>query len=568
MLALLCSWLMMVLIFLAFGDMTSSLWHNISKKKDKYSFFDSFWLGICSTGVLLSVISIFSSINIYILALFISISIVYWIIKRKRLGALYETISTRLAGLPVWSKAALAISVAAIFLLASTTPLLYDEGLYHLQTMMWSEQYSVVPGLGNLHGRLAFNSNFLLLSTLFNYHPGFYPCFFSINSLSLFVFTTWLIVKISKSEYFVQKAMLSIIMLLCIFSFGIYLSSTSTDILAHILIIYILLSCIIEKNILQNKILMLVILPLFCITLKLSSALICLISVFALIYLIKNKEYKSLLILMGICAIIIIPWCTRFIILSGYLAYPFPAIDIFSFDWKMPIEQVLEEKNAAYAWPRIPNEDPIKVLNMPLTEWVPIWLKNQSFYNLTLYLLALISPIIVLVCNKALRRNSIFIVVWATAIFGYLFGFFTAPDPRFSFSFIICSAFIPYMFFFSQEEKSLMIKSFVKKIGFVIPSFIILSMILLTYMGYSQVKYYQEPNIPIYTLLYKPQSIDYKKNEKDSKFLEYNINNSTIYYPDNGNQCFDQCLPCMPYPNNKLEMRGERLNQGFKTKQN
>jgi len=39
---------------------------------------------------------------------------------------------------------------------------LYDSGLYHLSMIQWISTYPIVPGLGNLHGRFAFNNSFFL----------------------------------------------------------------------------------------------------------------------------------------------------------------------------------------------------------------------------------------------------------------------------------------------------------------------------------------------------------------------------------------------------------------------
>ena len=44
----------------------------------------------------------------------------------------------------------------------------YDTGLYHAQAIRWIEEYGVVPGLGNLHMRLAYNSAFMCLQALFS----------------------------------------------------------------------------------------------------------------------------------------------------------------------------------------------------------------------------------------------------------------------------------------------------------------------------------------------------------------------------------------------------------------
>jgi hypothetical protein len=37
-----------------------------------------------------------------------------------------------------------------------------DSGLYHFTSVRWATSYPIVPGLGNLHYRLAFNSSYFL----------------------------------------------------------------------------------------------------------------------------------------------------------------------------------------------------------------------------------------------------------------------------------------------------------------------------------------------------------------------------------------------------------------------
>jgi hypothetical protein len=63
--------------------------------------------------------------------------------------------------------------------ISTHTPGNPDTGLYHAQTIRWIETFPVVPGLGNLHSRLAYNSSWLTLNALFSfaflggqsYHP-------------------------------------------------------------------------------------------------------------------------------------------------------------------------------------------------------------------------------------------------------------------------------------------------------------------------------------------------------------------------------------------------------------
>ena len=64
------------------------------------------------------------------------------------------------------------LPLAALFLLfaygSSMGVIHYDTSLYHAQSIRWIEEYGIVPGLGNLHSRLAYNSASFCLSALYS----------------------------------------------------------------------------------------------------------------------------------------------------------------------------------------------------------------------------------------------------------------------------------------------------------------------------------------------------------------------------------------------------------------
>jgi hypothetical protein len=63
----------------------------------------------------------------------------------------------------------LALVIVSILEQATHQPSNPDSGIYHAQTIRWAETFPAVPGLGNLHGRLAFNSSWLALQALFSF---------------------------------------------------------------------------------------------------------------------------------------------------------------------------------------------------------------------------------------------------------------------------------------------------------------------------------------------------------------------------------------------------------------
>lgn len=88
--------------------------------------------------------------------------------------------------------------IATIIVIAVMTwtvgyPQHYDTSLYHYQAIKWIEEYGVVPGLGNLHNRFAYNSAFMALQALFSFEwlvgqslhtvNGFVCCFFMIYAV-------------------------------------------------------------------------------------------------------------------------------------------------------------------------------------------------------------------------------------------------------------------------------------------------------------------------------------------------------------------------------------------------
>ncbi|MEX2611286.1 MAG: hypothetical protein WEA24_15290 [Gemmatimonadota bacterium] len=71
---------------------------------------------------------------------------------------------------------ALLLLLPAVLVLANRAlgeATVYDSGLYHFANVRWATEHALVPGLGNLHARLAFNqSYFLLVAGLDHPLPG------------------------------------------------------------------------------------------------------------------------------------------------------------------------------------------------------------------------------------------------------------------------------------------------------------------------------------------------------------------------------------------------------------
>lgn len=555
------SWILLFIIFLSFGEVAVTFWNTIAKRQDSYSITDKFWIGICFIGTLLLWLSIFSPLNIWILVVTLAVTLVIIATRRRVFQEHFSKIFDFAKKAPLTMKIMLAFASIAVLIYSLSTSICYDQGLYHLQSMLWTEKYPVVYGLGNLHGRLAFNSSFLLLMTVFNYHPNEYYTAFTLNSLCLLVFAIWMIKKIYETHSIVRIATLATILILSIFSLGITASSSSTDVLTNIFVIYVLLKWVLSEDnkFAENHPFMIASLTIFCVTMKLSSTMIllALAVMLALMFLQKDKRSIYLILLLGI--IVALPWLTRYVLLSGYLVYPFPSIDIFSFDWKIPKEMVIHEKDLTYAWARMQSSDTVQVLAMSLTEWLPIWASTVSLYIKTLYVTALCSPLLIILFWRTIK-NKVLILIWAVAYSGVLFNVLTAPDMRFAFGYLLMAIAIPILLVTTENKKHVYARN----------ALYILTLISLIYLwdsAYGGVEFYRKRSIRSEIgLLHRPVPINMILKHDQIIFNEYKIGNTTLSVPQATDRCIDQALPCTPYYNSNLEMRGNEIQDGFRIK--
>lgn len=564
MLTILVSWCIICLVFLAFGNISIALCNKVIGRKLNLSYVDTFWLGLCTCGTSICTLSLFLPLNKYMLSAYIAFTIIYWILEKKILFDIYKSTLSWISSLNWLYKIGIASILAIVIVYSLSVPYtkLYDEWLYHLQTIMWNEQYRVVPGLGNLHGRFAFNSNFLLLTGFFGYHPGLFPALFSLTGLCLLITCFWLIGWLNKMENdIISGSVLLTALFFMIFFLRNTFSSTMTDPLPAIFVIYILISFV-RYTISIEKLLVWTVMAAFCITLKTSTVAILLVPVFSFIFMIKNKEFKFLFFIFTFCLIIAIVWCARSVTLSGYLVYPFSAVDLFNFDWKVPKISTIIEQEWVYSWARIAGMDRSVVLAMPLQQWVPQWAIRQEKYTLILYFFVIISPIIILFRRKTFKSKPILLFAWFVAIIGTVFSFLTAPDIRFNIGFVLCSAII--LFLPPMQSAFLTNLTIFHRPVYIYSAIIGLSGIIFLGLGVRQFIHFKWDDERLLTFILKPQTSDKVRNKLDIKYNETVINGIRVYTPQKGDQCYDHSIPCTPAVNTSLQMRGNGFRDGFR----
>lgn len=549
-------------IFLIFGKTFIGFFDK--SNAINYSFFDNFFIGLCVTGTLVNIWSLFLPTNIILLILLLLISLLLVFKKAVAYKSYFLDLFEQLKHGKLLLLSLILISLFIVLLYASVTPRIYDTYLYHFNSIQWNEMYRVVPGLANFHDRFGFNSSIFTLSACFSFSAIYNQHLFIVNSLMFFVFVVWIFKKMV-----FKKGIIGAFLLIYIFYFfqqyGYDISSPGTDLLPNLIVGYILISLLVDGYPIKQKYLVFIVLPLFCITIKLSTFPVLLVS-FVSIYS-KGKKiipFLKSLILFGL--LFVLPWLIRNLILSGYLLYPMNAFDFFSFDWKVPMEKVTETRGWIYSWARIPFKYYEDVLKMPFKEWFPVWWNALSTKNHFFFVSAVISPIflgIMTFLNWKKRSIYYLLLPFLLAYSCFMLSFFTAPDMRFSFGSILFLALFPLLILEKVNA------DFIKRFNPIVVVFAFYSLFLIGRDGYQLFCYDYVSIKNVSEYCYLPKDPSEVKHEKHIKYRTIQLKSNQgkkikLHMPIvDYTQCYDK-FPCSCFISPSLKLRGEGLQDGFK----
>lgn len=502
--------------------------------------------GLVVLTVLTSFFSLFFQVGLLINLLLIGGALLAIAIGRIPLPALARPTSL----LPL---VVLVLAVLVALENATHRPLNPDTNIYHAQTIRWIETYPVVPGLGNLHGRLAFNSAWLLSNALFSL-SFLGSRSFHLTAGVLFVVVLLYFWKgfqvIAKGEY-KPSALLGLLFFPLAFSLlGAEISSPGTDFPVSLLLWLIAVLWVeqLEQEQPFHQVLI-VLFGAFVVTVKFSAAPVLLLALFFCgVALFRGQKLRF--VVMVVCiGVVLLPFLLRNIIMSGYLLYPFPNVDIFSFDWKVPLERVTDERAGIIAWARFPRMDTSQAMAMPFDQWFPQWLANQTLNRRLMLFASLLSVLIAIPSMLFRLQPRRYWLGWLTFYIGVWFWLFNAPDFRFGFGFLISAillAGVPLvsLLFTGRKLSPALVSG--------IWSGLVLAFLLLT-LATSL-----EPQTLANRLLL-PADYDHVATQSCA------LKNGTVFCAKSYNACSYDSFPCIPVARPEVELRGATLREGFRT---
>ncbi len=463
----------------------------------RFSFFTAFWYGTAGVVIVLPVWHLFAAVNI---------------------GALLTVTLVGLAGIAfrLRSRDRIEISRLSLIFILLISPILlfriahpayeFDDGLYHFQIVSWYRQYSVIPGLANLHGRFGFNSAFYLFASLFDDTRFVTP-----------------LLLIGLAGYFGQKYV-NRSLSLWIAAVLIFMGNTVTGLSGDYAVLVIGIPLVMELWQLRAATPRLMIIVVALIMFKWSSAIFA--AALGLIIL-KRLPMKKALITAVVCLVLLIPHLLHSVVLSGYPAYPVTAGAV-SVQWQVPVAQAQADLEWVYSWAREPNVNKDQVLGS--WTWLQHWLAhNPSNPILLLPLLVTISALLISVLSHGDIRGQW--IIGVACLPALIYWFFTAPDIRFAVLPLWTLGGISFTLATEQRKRIRM-------------PIIVLVIVYALVTLLSNVTFSPVHAVPKTT-------------------TQTNQTGLTIFIPVADEQCWFAPLPCAPSLDNTLQLIGKDLAGGF-----
>lgn len=447
------------------------------------------------------------------------------------------------------------IILIAVVLWTDLSPQHYDTYLYHAQAIHWIEEYGAVKGLGNLHFRLAYNSELMPLQALYSLAwlgnslhclNGFFTGFILIYSA----------LSIMRGDGVHTSDVMKLGMMLYILYDSFHMSSPNTDTMALLLIYFIIIKWqeYMEEGISGYKEYgLLCIFVVFATTIKLSVGIMVLFVIYPACIMIRKKANLAIIKHILVGTVMIIPYLIRNVIISGYVIYPYEITGIKSLDWLMPVSVLKGDREEIIAWGR-GNMDVSRNAE-PIWKWFGQWYGSINILWKVLLVLTAISIVLiaVLLIKKGKKIQMTEVNLLLVCISGMIFWLMTAPLPRYGTIYMItlpCIAAGMLLQAVSFDGSPLMSKTV--RCAWVVS----LAVYLLLFGGYIFTK--NITNIPVLI------QGDYNNHETEFEV----VGDYKIAVPLKGDQTGYLPFPSAPYGNvdSRIELRGDSLKDGFRSK--
>jgi hypothetical protein len=454
--------------------------------------------------------------------------------------------------------------IALLFVYWAIPPYNADSGEYHYISIRWYEQFKVVPGLANVHGRLAFNPASFIISAAWSFTDLTGQSLYPLNGVFCLLFYTWLLKKILIQQATLYNLILLLPAILLFRTTLINISSPSSDLLPGLLVFYCgfrTYELIKENKNTYGDYFPILIIACFSVTAKLSAIPSLLILPFIYFILIKKNKQGPVISKSILLAVLVVgPWLARNFILSGYLLYPVLGSNFFHADWTVPRDVIKLDFIFSKYGPRTITVDFLTMQKMNMLQLTATWFRymySNFFFSLLIFLVSVLSPFSWLFFPGQKKKISAKIfLLWSIYYAGVCIWLLNSPEFRFGLSYIILAMCLPVF----ELMQSITVQQRLLRLAPVA-----ITGICFLYYSVSVVKkdsFYFSIND---CWLKPPRDRRYFAKNDLSTFSSVNLGNGVrLYLADKNHECLNANGPCMNWRYGVIEMRGDKIEDGFR----
>ena len=337
-----------------------------------------------------------------------------------------------------------------------------DTNIYHAQNIRLYEEYGIIKGMANLQLHYGYNSLYLAFAAIMSLSwllpwslhttTGFIEvilCIYAFHHLRTFK---------ERNSHLEDAGCVAILFYALVNVTGSI--SPATDYPTMFLSIYMISVWLraMERKAHYSVYALLSVFAVFLGVLKLSAIAMAVVVIYPAFFLVKEKKWKDIGIYIGLGILILAPYLIRNVIISGWLIYPFEAIDLFQVDWKVPLEYLLVDSYQIKVWGRCLYD--VNLIDLPVKEWMPIWWEGQERYaqmlmgaNVLGLFLAFLNLVYKMV--KKIEVRIELIVLYIGMIASALVWFFMAPFIRYGLAFLLTLPLISMASWYDYKKKGL-----------------------------------------------------------------------------------------------------------------
>lgn len=437
-----------------------------------------------------------------------------------------------------------------------------DEGGYYLPLVKWIEGYPVVPGMALFNARIGFNSAFHMTNSIFgqawwfNAEGGLYD----VNALLFVLINWWFLSGMSKPT--VKRCAYDLIGVLkigaMVIPFSFLNNSMDSDypsIFIGLVVIIIWLQQRKQTKLgeINYELLVIGVLSLYLFTIKPFAVFYFLFPLLAILNL--RPDQKRHLFFFGLVffSIYLFPWFLRNFYITGYIIFPVYYLDLFSPEWKLPLEVIKSSYDIVEEFAKIEIVRPGYLYEglrqWSFSEWFPVWksIQHKTMLGLIVYYLLPFSVLVFLLNISFLRKKKEYRLFFLTQIISLIiicFWFVKFPSIRFAWAWI-------YMFMSLSFSILLLLVLRVSMKLLVIPLFFLVTLSSLRSLSL-EIKERESIN------WISPEKVKVVEGLKEKHLGKHIIRVAPSVY------CHGTKPPCIPSNNfYEIKMRGENIQQGF-----